>query len=292
MAAVAVAEAVVVDRVGLAWRPELAAGILANLDRIECVEVMAEPCFDAPSTMLHALRRLAGTTHLVVHATSLGLASSHPVETRRIERVARIIDALRPAAWSEHLAFVRAGGIEIGHLAVPPRTPATIAGALANLDRIARIVGVAPSVENGATLIAPPASTLDEPEWTSAIVRGAHGGMLLDLHNLYANAVNFGGDPIALLRRMPLERVTMVHLAGGRMLPAPGGAQRLLDDHLHKVPDPVFVLLEALAGLVSQPLDVIIERDGRFPPFADLLAELDQARAALARGRAAIAKAA
>ena len=36
------------DRFGLGWRPELAAGILSNLDRIDIVEVIADDYFDAP----------------------------------------------------------------------------------------------------------------------------------------------------------------------------------------------------------------------------------------------------
>jgi uncharacterized protein (UPF0276 family) len=35
----------------------------------------------------------------------------------------------------------------------------------------------------------------------------------------------------------------------------------------------------------TRPLVVILERDGAFPPFATLLAQLDRARAALGRGR-------
>jgi uncharacterized protein (UPF0276 family) len=85
---------------------------------------------------------------------------------------------------------------------------------------------------------------------------------------------------------MPLDRVTQVHLAGGRWVRAASGARRLLDDHLHDVPDPVFALLETLASLAAQPLTVILERDGRFPEFDSLLAEMSRARASLARGRA------
>jgi uncharacterized protein (UPF0276 family) len=32
-------------------------------------------------------------------------------------------------------------------------------------------------------------------------------------------------------------------------------------------------------------VDVVLERDGAFPPFGQLLDQLDRARAALARGR-------
>ena len=201
--------------------------------------------------------------------------------------MARLVERVRPEAWSEHLAFVRAGGIEIGHLAAPPRTTATAEDAAANIARAARAVGTMPCVENIATLIEPPASVIDEAQWTRAIVEAAGTTMLLDLHNLYANALNFGRAPLGLLRGMPLERVSMVHLSGGRWIAPHGGAPRLLDDHRHDVPGAVYSLLEALAFAVPQALTVIVERDGDFPAFSALLEQMERARAALARGRAA-----
>ena len=149
------------------------------------------------------------------------------------------------------------------------------------------MIGSAPLVENIATLVAPPASQLDEAAWTRRIIHGTDAGLLLDLHNLYANAVNFGDDPHSLLLRFPLERVSAVHLSGGRWIDGPNGARRLLDDHLHDVPPTVFDLLRELGRRAPQPLTVIIERDGRFPPINRLLEQLDQAREALAAGRQA-----
>jgi len=103
------------DRVGLGWRPELAAGILTNLDRIDVVEVIADDYFDS-STRARALRTLAAQVPVVLHGISLGMASTVPVEQKRLAKMARLVDRIRPESWSEHLAFVRAGGIEIGHL--------------------------------------------------------------------------------------------------------------------------------------------------------------------------------
>ena len=92
--------------------------------------------------------------------------------------------------------------------------------------------------------------------------------------------------------RFPLHRVRSVHLSGGKWIDEPPLAkdqpstrQRLLDDHVHDVPGDVFGLLELLASHMSQPLDVIIERDGRYPDFAHLVGQMNAARAALARGR-------
>ena len=278
------------DRVGIGWRGELAAGIFSNLEQLDLLEIIADDHFRSSARELRPLRTLATQVPITLHGVSMGLASSEAVSAFRMENMARVVDALRPESWSEHLAFVRAGGIEIGHLAAPPRTEANIAATLANIERATRIVGVAPLLENIATLIAPPASTLDEAEWTSAIIGHSGAGLLLDLHNLYANAVNFNIDPVDLLMRMPLTRVRAVHLSGGEWIAEPGDAipsrMRLLDDHVHDVPPIVFTLLEVLAREVLQPLDVIVERDGAYPTFERLLNQLSQARNALARGRA------
>ena len=277
------------DRFGLGWRPELAAGILAHLAQIDLIEVIAEEYFDAPRRDLRALQTLAAQVGIVLHGVSLGLASTVPVEPRRLDRIARLIEATGAESWSEHLAFVRGGGIEIGHLAAPPRNEALVEGACRNLERAVQIVGCAPQVENIATLVVPPASRLDEAEWIERIVCGAGVRLLLDLHNLYANAVNFGDDPHTFLRRLPLERVASVHLSGGHWINGPKGARRLLDDHLHDVPEEVFALLRELGRLAPQPLTVIVERDGHYPPIARLLDQLQSARAALAAGREAAA---
>ncbi len=277
------------DRVGLGWRGELAAGIFTAIDSIDVLEVIAEDWLHAGRREEAALRELALARPVFLHGVSLGLASCESVEAARISRIARLVEKVRPEGWSEHLAFVRAGGTEIGHLAAPPRTTQNVDGTIRNIELARRIVGAGPILENIATLIDPPGSAMEETEWVGSILGATQSPMLLDLHNLYANAINFGRDPRKLLLSMPLERVSIVHLSGGKWISRDGARPRLLDDHLHDVPGPVFRLLETLAASVSQPLSVIIERDGNFPAFECLLAEVGQARAALARGRAAAA---
>lgn len=272
------------DRFGLGWRPALAAGILSNLDNIDVVEVIADDFFNAPRRERRALRTLAAQTQVTLHGVSLGLASSVVVEPKWLDQMARLCSEIEPVSWSEHLAFVRGGGIEIGHLAAPPRTDATIDGALANLTRSTAIVGVSPQVENVATLIDPPGSDRDEATWVSEIVSHSQSDLLLDLHNLYANALNFGFDPIGFIATLPAERIAAIHLAGGKWI-GEYGTRRLLDDHLHDVPDPVYDLLAEVGARTHRPLTVILERDGQFPSIDCLLGQLDQARQSLANGR-------
>ena len=272
------------DLFGLGWRPQLAFGILSNLDRIDVVEVIADDFFDARRSERRALKTLAAQVPVTLHGVSMGLASSVEVERRRLERSARLCEEIRPLSWSEHLAFVRGGGIEIGHLAAPPRCDETIEGTLRNLSLARAIVGVVPQLENVATLIDPPLSRYDEASWISEIICNSQSDLLLDLHNLHANASNFGFDPIEFISRIPSGRIRAIHLAGGRWV-GTGNVRRVLDDHLHDVPDPVYALLEEVGARTDPGLTVILERDGHFPPIESLLDQLDQARQAIARGR-------
>ena len=64
------------DRFGIGWRPELAAGILSNLDRIDIVEVIADDYFDAPISTRRALKTLASQVPVALHGVTLGLASA------------------------------------------------------------------------------------------------------------------------------------------------------------------------------------------------------------------------
>jgi uncharacterized protein (UPF0276 family) len=278
------------DRFGLGWRPELAAELHLRLDRLDLVEVIADDWMFRPAREQRALRALAEQVPLTLHGVSLGLCSAAPVDERRLAAFARLVDRVRPAAWSEHLAFVRGGGTEIGHLAAPPRTDATLDGLARNVARARAAVGSPPQLENVATLVEPAGSEHAETEWLPRAQAAAGAPLLLDLHNLYANARNFGFDAVAALDRLPWERVQAVHIAGGRAWrpdePGVRGA-RWLDDHRHAVPDAVYDLLLEAGRRAPRPLDVVLERDGNYPSVDDLLAELDRARAALASGRSA-----
>lgn len=274
------------DRVGLGWRPELAVGILEMLDHIDVLEIIADNHLAADRHHRAALRALARQVGVHVHSIALGMAGAESVSRTRLDCVARLVNDIEPEAWSEHLAFTRAGGIEIGHLAAPPRTSASIESAVKNLRRACEVVGTAPLMENIATLVAPPCSTLSEAHWIAEIATAGRCDLLLDLHNLHANALNFGFDPLKFLAEIPLERVGAIHIAGGRWITSPNSDKHyLLDDHLHAVDEPVYALLSEVAARVPQPLTVILERDGDYPPMSALLEELRRARAAIADGR-------
>jgi len=158
------------DRVGLGWRPELASSIFASLDKIDVLEVLGNDRLTGDDQQKRALKSLAREVPLYIHGVDLGLAGAEKVDSKRLDRFARLVNDVQPEAWSEHLAFVRAGGREIGHLAAPPRTQESVDCVTWNVTRAAKTVGSDPYMENIDTLIQPPCSSLTESQWISWII--------------------------------------------------------------------------------------------------------------------------
>src|SRR5262245_17091724 len=190
------------DRVGLGWRPELAAGIFDSLDQIDVLEVIADNYFDARRRERQALKIIARQVPVQIHSIALGLAGTEAVGRQRLDRVARLVNDVEPEAWSEHLAFTRASGVEIGHLAAPPRTEASVEAAVQNLETASAVVGSKPLMENIATLLEPPCSHLSEPAWIVHIMAASGCGLLLALLNLYYNSIHFGFYSLILISNL------------------------------------------------------------------------------------------
>ena len=98
--------------------------------------------------------------------------------------------------------------------------------------------------------------------------------LLLDVNNIYVNAVNHRYDPLAFLDALPLARVRYIHVAGHF-----DEAEDLkVDTHGTDVIDPVWTLLaEAFRRL--GPVPTVLERDFNLPPLPVLLLEVARARA-------------
>ncbi len=116
---------------GIGWRPELAVMIDRRRD-LGFVELMAEEFANAP--VPPAIEQLRSRRiSIVPHGVSLSIGSAERPDSRRLDALAQL--ALRTGAplVSEHIAFVRGGGLETGHLLPVPRTRDSLAVVVANV---------------------------------------------------------------------------------------------------------------------------------------------------------------
>jgi uncharacterized protein (UPF0276 family) len=270
---VVAAAAVVEYGVGIGWRPEIA-GVVAELPGLRFAEVVAEsvPASGPLPVPLAALRERG--VAVVPHGVKLSLGGAEPVDPARVSHLAAAARALAAPLVSEHIAFVRAGGVEAGHLLPVPRSREAVDAIVANVARTRAALDVPLALEPIAALFEWPDDELSEADFLTEILDRTGALLLLDVANLYANARNRGEDPVALLDRLPLERVAYVHVAGGA---EHDGLYH--DTHTDAVPPEVLDLVAELCAR-HRPPALMLERDGHYPPAAALRAELDAIAAA------------
>ena len=85
--------------------------------------------------------------------------------------------------------------------------------------------------------------------------------------------MNHGFDAHRFIDAMPKNRVRQIHLAGHE-----DHGEYLVDTHDHPVSDAVWQLYAYTVRQLGA-VPTMIERDDHIPPLAELLAELDHARA-------------
>ncbi len=226
----------------------------------------ATTAIDLIPEKLEQAKRTCESVPIVVHGVELSIGSAHGWNDAYIE----MLDAFHsqwPFAWhSEHLSYQTIPGesglaLETG---VPLPLPATREAAQLVAERSAAILkryGVPFLLENPAHYLPDLPVELEignEGGLMREITERSNCGQLLDLHNVYCNAVNHGGDPIAMIDSMPLDRVVEIHIAGGSSHDG-----FLMDAHDGRVDENVWELLDYtiprtpnLGGIVFEMLDM------------------------------------
>src|SRR5262249_52050642 len=141
--------------------------------------------------------------------------------------------------WSEHIAFTRAGGIDIGHLAPLPFTQVAIDAVCRNIDTVRQRIPVPLILENITYNVLLPRQEMSEAEFLAEILERTDCGLLLDVTNLHVNSENLQYDARAFLDHLPLERVVQLHFAGGCLHDG-----TLIDSHSEPTSEEVWRLLE------------------------------------------------
>jgi uncharacterized protein len=271
-AAVAAAAVEGAARAGYSYRRAYAAQTYANRAHIDVLEIVADHFFAASSE--GELDLLAEHFTLLPHGIDLSLGSAEGLNEPYLARFAQIVRRSRAPWWSEHVAFTRAGGISIGHLAPLPFTREALDVLVRNIERARSVIGDIPCVlENIAAPMILSGAEMDEPHFLCALVERTGCGLLLDVENLHANALNFGFDPERYLDALPQSAVVQLHVAGGEW----NGAT-YVDSHARAVHEAVWELTERVCARFPVRA-IVVERDEALPPFESLLGEIERARA-------------
>ena len=290
--------------VGIGWRQPHYAGLLQSGPALDFIEVHSENFF-APGGAARAVLR-QGREHYPVslHGVGLSLGSACGVDDWHLAQLARLVEEIDPVRVSDHASFARGplagvGGLIHGADLLPvPFTREALAVMGANVQRVQERLKRPIAVENLSAYLTWADADMLETEFLAALARRTGCSLLVDVNNLYVNALNaqLRGElnqeadaPGAALARcrdwldqIAASPVAELHLAGHAHL-----GDIVIDDHGSRVCPEVWALYRhALARL--GPVPTLIEWDNDVPPLEVLLDEAQRARS-VARGQAASA---
>ncbi len=237
-----------------------------------------------------ALRWLRSTQRpLLSHGVGYPVGGTCPPDPDGVAAAALSAREVEASHWSEHLSFNRVGapGSQryAGYLLPPVPTPESAAAAVGHVGRYQDRFDRPFLVETPTSYVRATPGDLTDGEYVAAVALGADCGILLDLHNIWANELNGRQRVEDFLATIPLDRVREVHVAGGDSL-----GEVYLDSHvgpvapevleiargvLPRLPNVRAVLFEAVPHSIAS-----LRAEGLRGVLGDLHEVVDGARAA------------
>lgn len=258
---------------GLGLRRGLLPSLLAmDDDAVDFLEVAPDNWIGVGGRFGDALSELSARFPLSCHGLSLSLGGSAPLDMDLLRATRRFNDRHGIGLYSEHLSYCADDG-HLYDLMPIPFTDEAIGHVAARICQVQDVLGRRIAVEN-VSYYAAPYQALAEIDFIRAVLDQADCDLLLDVNNLYVNAINHGYDAQAFLARLPGERIASYHIAGH----FDEAADLKIDTHGAPVKADVWSLLDsAYRRFGVRP--TLLERDFNFPPLPELLAETGRIRA-------------
>ncbi len=237
--------------VGLLYNPAVPLVLDALGSRVDFVEVIpdrlwydfgaeAEGRFSLSQIAIDQLRGYAAERAVVGHGIGLSLPSAMPLDEELLGEVAAIHQLLGFRWYSEHLSMFLVPGRSVPDAQAGMGLPIvldteTLEIVAAKVRRMQQVLGCPILMENSTIFSPLPDQEMSEPEFFNRLHAETGCGVLLDLHNLYANTLNLGISADEYISRLDPAIVREIHLAGGDSLQG-----HYTDSHSRRTPGPVW----------------------------------------------------
>ena len=261
--------------VGIGWRQPHYAALLEQRPAIDFLEVHSENFFGGAS--LAVLERGRAHYPVSLHGVGLSLGSANGLDPWHLDQLAHLVERIDPVRVSDHASFARGvlhgQAVHASDLLPIPFSTEALDVICNNVDRVQNRLQRRFLVENLSAYITwqvpDGEDALAETEFLGALARRTGCGLLVDVNNIYVNALNAakGGvcaDPEVACRTwldaIGPEAVGELHLAGHCHVQDAHG-EIFIDDHGSRVCDAVWRLYRhaiARGGCTATPSRVLV----------------------------------
>jgi uncharacterized protein (UPF0276 family) len=272
--------------IGIGWRHPHYGELLQARPALDFIEVHSENFFGEGGAALALLGQARETYDVSLHGVGLALGSAAGIDAWHLDQLERLVRRIEPVRVSDHACFARGhlagGAVHAADLLPIPFNAQALDVLCANVQRVQDRLARPLLVENLSAYIELAGSDRSETEFLSELVRRTGCRLLVDVNNIYVNALNArmrGGDidPVAACQRwldgIPADAAGEIHLAGHCAMD-----DIVIDDHGSRVCEDVWqVYRHALERFGPTPS--LVEWDTAVPPLVVLLDEAHRARA-------------
>ena len=250
--------------------------VLAARPPVPWWEVHSENYFAAGGASHAALERIREHYPVSLHGVGLSLGSADALNGDHLTTLCALVKRYQPALVSDHICWGAIDGEHFNDLLPLPLTEEALRLMVSRVQQVQDALGREFLVENVSSYLRFRHADMSEATFVAELVKRSGCGLLLDVNNVYVNAINHGFDPYAYLHELPHASVREIHLAGFTAkpeLPLP----LLIDTHSGPVDHAVWALYEAALALCG-PQPTLIEWDQDIPALEVLQLEARRAQ--------------
>jgi uncharacterized protein (UPF0276 family) len=210
----------------------------------------------------------------LVHSIGTPVGGTVRPDPAQLALLRKMVERLDAPWASDHLSFNATPEFSTGFFLPPRQTPQGVETVALAIRDLQEGLPVPVAVETGVNYLRPRADEMPDGAFVAAVVEATNCGLLLDLHNVFANSLNGRQRAEEFLDQIPLERVWEVHLAGGFEMEG-----YWLDAHSGAIPGPLFEVARRVVPALPNLKAIIFEI---FPSFVPAVG-LDTIRAQIER---------
>jgi uncharacterized protein (UPF0276 family) len=260
---------------GVGLRAQHHEEVIARRPPIAWFEVHSENYFARGGTHRAQLARIRADYPVSLHGVGLSLGSTDPLNADHLGELRRLVREFEPMLVSEHLSWSSVSGRYLNDLLPLPYTEEALQHMAARVRAVQDALGRQILVENISSYLRFSCAEVPEWEFLAALAHEAGCGILLDVNNVYVNAMNHGFDAHSYLHGIPAAVVQEIHLAGHSVTHINGQEIRI-DTHSSLVAQEVWMLYGAAVKRFGA-VPTLIEWDAEIPALEVLQAEAAKA---------------
>lgn len=252
---------------GLGLRREFIQEVLPSGFKPDFWEVTPENWIYMPFHHREAFEEIVYNSNVVAHGLSLSIGADEKPSREFLQSIKTFLDRYNIKDYSEHISFSQFNSAQTYELLPLPMTKKMVQRISDRVKEIEDFLGRSLILEN-ATYYYVPEHEMSEVEFINEVLQQSGARLLLDVNNVYVNAVNHRFNAETFIDELDTSNVAYMHIAG-HFDDVENGY--IVDTHGMDVKKEVWNLLDYTLKKVDAP--VMIERDNNVPSLEELRRE-------------------